>query len=71
MRSSLKIALIPAYNPESCLLELTQKLKEKGFWILIVDDGSDSRHKIIFQEIEDAERILILTHKKIKGKEEL
>ena len=68
MRSSLKIALIPAYNPESCLLELTQKLKEKGFWILIVDDGSDSRHKIIFQEIEDAERILILTHKKNKGK---
>lgn len=31
MRSYLKIALIPAYNPESCLLNLIQKLKEKGF----------------------------------------
>lgn len=30
MRSYLKNALIPAYNPEACLLNRIQKLKEKN-----------------------------------------
>ena len=68
MRSCLKIALIPAYNPESCLINLVQKLKEKGYWILVVDDGSSEEHKIIFQNIKDAGNVLILTHTKNKGK---
>lgn len=32
MRSWSKIALIPAYNPEYCLVDLVQTLKKKGFW---------------------------------------
>lgn len=68
MRPCLKIALIPAYNPEPCLINLVQKLKEKGFWILVVDDGSSEEHKIVFQEIDDAGCVLILTHTKNKGK---
>ena len=40
MKSWSKIALIPAYNPEYCLVDLVQTLKKKGFWILVVDDGS-------------------------------
>lgn len=30
MKLCLKIALIPAYNPEPCLINLVQKLKGKG-----------------------------------------
>ena len=68
MSPYLKIALIPAYNPDVCLIQVVQQLKEKGFWILVVDDGSSEKHKVIFQEIDDAGSILILTHTKNKGK---
>ena len=68
MNQYLKIALIPAYNPEDSLIGVVQQLKEKGFWILIVDDGSDKEHKAIFREIDDAGNILILTHENNKGK---
>lgn len=68
MSQYLKIALIPAYNPEECLIQVVQQLREKGFWILIVDDGSDIEHKPIFQEVDDAGNVLILTHEKNKGK---
>ena len=30
MKSWSKIALIPAYNPEYCLVDLVQTLKKKG-----------------------------------------
>lgn len=33
----LKIVVIPAYNPKDSLIQVIQQLKEKGFWILIVD----------------------------------
>lgn len=66
MKPCLKIALIPAYNPEPCLINLVQKLK--GFWILVVNDGSSEKHKGIFQEIDDAGSVLILTHTQNKGK---
>ena len=68
MSQYLKIALIPAYNPEECLIQVVQQLREKGFWILIVDDGSDKEHKTIFQEIDDSGNVLILPHKTNKGK---
>lgn len=68
MSQCLKIALIPAYNPEACLIQVIQQLKEKGFWILVVDDGSTGEHKEIFKEIDDAGSVLILTHTKNKGK---
>ena len=68
MSPCLKIALIPAYNPENCLIQVVHQLREKGFWILVVDDGSTREHKEIFQEIDDAGSVLILTHTKNKGK---
>ncbi len=48
MSQYLKIVLIPAYNPEDSLIWVVQQLREKGFWILIVDDGSDKEYKAIF-----------------------
>ena len=68
MKSWSKIALIPAYNPEYCLVDLVQTLKKKGFWILVVDDGSSEEHKIIFRDINDVGNVLILTHIKNEGK---
>lgn len=68
MRSWSKIALIPAYNPEPCLINLVQKLKERGFWILVVDDGSMREHWEIFQKLDDVGSVLILTHTTNKGK---
>lgn len=49
MSQCLKIALIPAYNPEKCLIQVVHQLREKGFWILVVDDGSTGEHKEIFK----------------------
>ena len=34
------IALIPAYEPDMKILGLTEELREKGFDIVVVDDGS-------------------------------
>lgn len=68
MSQCLKIALIPAYNPDAYLIQVVQQLKQKGFWILLVDDGSTKEHKAIFKEIDDAGSVLILTHTKNKGK---
>lgn len=68
MRSWSKIALIPAYNPEPCLINLVQKLKERGFWILVVDDGSMREYRKIFQKLDDVGSVLILTHTTNKGK---
>lgn len=42
------IALIPAYKPEDFLLDLIKKLKEKGFLVLIVDDGSGENYADLF-----------------------
>ena len=72
MKSWSKIALIPAYNPEYCLVDLVQTLKKKGFWILVVDDGSSEEHKIIFRDINDVGKCAYTyAYKKMKGKEVL
>lgn len=44
------IALIPAYKPEPFLLELTKNLRENGFSVVIVDDGSGPRYEKLFCE---------------------
>lgn len=58
--------LIPAYEPDSELLPLTKKLKEAGFEVVIVDDGSGDNYREIFDALErDAH---ILRHVKNRGK---
>lgn len=42
------IALIPAYKPGDFLLDLIGKLKEKGFSVVIVDDGSGADYADFF-----------------------
>lgn len=43
------IVLIPAYQPDRALVETAAGLREKGFRILIVDDGSGESYTEIFR----------------------
>lgn len=45
---SLEIALIPVYQPTGQLLSLLQEAKNKGFQIVVIDDGSDKALNGIF-----------------------
>jgi len=60
--------LIPSYEPDSRLLLLIEKIKAIcGYKILIVDDGSGSAYKNIF-DIAREKGCTILTHKANQGK---
>ena len=60
------IALIPAYEPDVKILGLTDELREKGFDIVVVDDGSGPEYEQIFGEL--AEGATVLTHAANLGK---
>lgn len=65
MRSRF-IALIPAYEPDEKIIKLTRELIEKGFDIVVVDDGSGPDHAGIFEALsQDA---AVLTHGNNRGK---
>ncbi len=46
-----QIALIPAYDPDEQLVELVRNMKQEGFDVVVVDDGSAADKKEIFQAI--------------------
>ena len=45
------IALIPAYEPDEKIKGLADELMEKGFDIVIVDDGSGPDFAELFEEL--------------------
>lgn len=49
--SDMRYALIPAYNPDDKLIEITHEHVKYGFNIVVVDDGSDETCNDIFTEI--------------------
>ena len=59
-------ALIPAYNEEKSILEVIRKLKSlrKFYKIIVIDDGSEDRT----YEIAKKTRVIVISHKKNKGK---
>ena len=58
--------LIPSYKPDHLMIELLVKLKNEGFDIIVVNDGSGPEYEDIFK---DAERYAtILSHEKNRGK---
>ena len=58
--------LIPAYEPDAELIRLTAQLKDAGFLIVIVDDGSGEAYQPIFDAVKaDAH---ILRHERNRGK---
>ena len=60
------IALIPAYEPDEKIIEIIDKLIERGFDIVVVDDGSGRDYAELFEEI--SQKGTVLTHGSNMGK---
>lgn len=61
--------LIPTFNPSHRLQELVDQLIKLGITqIIIVDDGSDTSHKTVLNDLEKRDKIFILHHQKNMGK---
>lgn len=61
-----RIALIPAYEPDSRFSELTKEVSLAGFQLIIVDDGSGPGYTELFQKA--GQYAIVLTHNKNEGK---
>ena len=48
-----KIVLIPAYKPDNRMIDLVRTLNEKGFTVVIVDDGSGREFRDRFEKSEE------------------
>jgi len=62
-----KIALIPAYCPDSSMIELLKKLNEAEFACCVVDDGSPLDDQSIFARAEDYAAVLHQSPNQGKG----
>lgn len=63
---TLRLALIPAYQPTEQLIPLLKEAKNKDFQIIVIDDGSDKKTKDIFKDA--AQLGTVLHHKQNLGK---
>ncbi len=61
-----RIALIPAYEPDSRFSELAEEVSLAGFQLIIVDDGSGPDYAELFQNA--GQYAVVLTHGENKGK---
>ncbi len=60
------IVLIPAYEPGEKLISLVHDLRDRGFDIVVVDDGSGMDYRDTFEKVShDA---VVLTHPENRGK---
>ncbi|HCC00409.1 MAG TPA: glycosyl transferase family 2 [Ruminococcaceae bacterium] len=59
--------LIPAYEPNNCLIRLVHELKEQGVDIVVVNDGSGPAYDPIFQEVKTC-GCTVISHAKNEGK---
>ncbi len=60
------IALIPAYEPGDKLTQIVAELGDRGFEIVVVDDGSGRDYEQIFEEVSAGAKVL--THPVNLGK---
>lgn len=61
------IALIPAYEPNSVLLDVLAQLKKFGMEIVLVDDGSGPEYSDLFYRASAVAKVLTYTVNKGKG----
>ncbi len=62
------IALIPAYKPSELMTDLVVTLKEDGFAIVVVDDGSGEQYRELFDKCTPFAQVLHHTQNGGKGK---
>lgn len=63
-----QLIIIPAYKPSDNLVDFCRELGRYFEHIIVVDDGSGSEYKIIFDEVEQMEFCTILRHYTNMGK---
>ena len=57
-----RIALVPAYKPESIVVEVVRDLLRHGFAVIVVNDGSGSDFQVVFDQLSSMEQVKVLTH---------
>ena len=62
-----KIALIPAYEPDERLIQLSKELYNREFELVIVDDGSGIKYYDIFKECKKIAQVISYDENKGKG----
>lgn len=62
----MSVVIIPAYQPDSALVEITERLWEYGCRMIVVDDGSSGECQQIFRKIQDI--CIVLHHPGNRGK---
>ncbi len=63
----MDVVLIPAYEPDRELIRLVNELEEYGFTTVVVDDGSGSTYRDIFDAICGKAHVVTLEHNSGKG----
>ncbi len=58
--------IIPAYHPADTLTELVRQIRQDGYPVLVVDDGSGDAYLPVFEQIADA--VTLLRHTQNQGK---
>ena len=66
LNNNSKIALIPAYNPDNKLTGVIKGLKDHGYTVVLVNDGSDKTFDYLFDKSNGADAVV--THSENKGK---
>ncbi|MBQ7247575.1 MAG: bifunctional glycosyltransferase family 2/GtrA family protein [Lachnospiraceae bacterium] len=61
-----RIALIPAYEPDDALVNVAERLRERNFEIVVVDDGSGENYRKLFENVEEI--ATVLRHPENRGK---
>lgn len=60
--------IIPAFNPGEIISEVVNKTKSVNKNIILIDDGCDSKNKVILSELEQLPEVTLLTHQENRGK---
>lgn len=63
----MDVVLIPAYEPDDKLIELIDSLSSKGFYTLVVNDGSGYRYDRIFTTVANKATVISLEKNCGKG----
>ena len=66
LKNTSKIALIPAYNPDHKIIGVVRGLKNSGFTVIIVNDGSDPEFDSLFDKSNGADEVI--NHEENRGK---
>ncbi len=63
-----RIAVIPAYEPPNSFIEYARRLSQEVDRLIVVNDGSDTRFNLIFDEIGTFSNTTVLSYKENRGK---